>query len=568
MANISNQGYTAAQTPSCGCAPAVCPDCGGLECLCRPRFFAGQLLTDEDLTRLDYYITAKNKLHNRYLVGWGVVCGMEVVCGCANGTVTVSPGYALSPCGEDIVVCSPASVDVCSLIQKCMKAQPRNCGPTQQNPANDPCNNATEKWILSIHYDETMSRGVVPLKNTGSACCSKCACGGSSSCSCGSRSSSSMATSSGSGNGGCGCGSSTTATPSASPQCEPTVVCEGYRFEVCKVKTTTEATAPPGAIVQRFLCCFTALKGLVSAPPTDPTALQAWCCAIRDNLLDFFAANPGYDCSVLQKLAVLCSAQADPATVVSNVVLLLAQFIENCLCSLALPPCPCPVEDAAVPLATITVSKTGGVCSVVSICNFDARKFVTTFPNLFYWFSAFPTLRDIRNILTRLCCTPLKGMQLGIREGEQLAFVRTANEPSAAALVSSTATKNGSVEFSQLAALAYARRSNPVDAQTLSMATLGVQDANQAPLMSDAELAHPFETLLLNQVAMPLLQMIVPTLGTNTALLAGLRTAAAPTAAAPAAPASQTDLSDQVAQLKSSMADMQAQIAKLTKGKK
>ena len=57
-----------------------CPACGGLQCLCRPRFFAGQLLTEEDLNRLDHYIVEKNKLHNRYLHGWGVVCGLEVVC--------------------------------------------------------------------------------------------------------------------------------------------------------------------------------------------------------------------------------------------------------------------------------------------------------------------------------------------------------------------------------------------------------------------------------------------------------------------------------------------------------
>ena len=60
--------------PSC----QPCPDCGGLECLCRPRFFAGQLLTEQDLNRLDQYIVAKNQLHNRYLVGHGVVCGLEV----------------------------------------------------------------------------------------------------------------------------------------------------------------------------------------------------------------------------------------------------------------------------------------------------------------------------------------------------------------------------------------------------------------------------------------------------------------------------------------------------------
>ena len=40
------------RTASDPCA-SPCPECGGLQCLCRPRFFAGQLLTDEDLNRLD-----------------------------------------------------------------------------------------------------------------------------------------------------------------------------------------------------------------------------------------------------------------------------------------------------------------------------------------------------------------------------------------------------------------------------------------------------------------------------------------------------------------------------------
>src|SRR6266536_5719170 len=98
------------------CAPVACPVCGGLECLCRPRFFAGQLLTDEDLKRLDHYVVAKDRLHNRYLHGPGSVCGLEVVCNPCDYTVTVRSGYAIGPCGEDIVVCRDTAVDVGDLI--------------------------------------------------------------------------------------------------------------------------------------------------------------------------------------------------------------------------------------------------------------------------------------------------------------------------------------------------------------------------------------------------------------------------------------------------------------------
>src|SRR5437762_12740792 len=100
-----------APTPTKEWVPNPCPTCGGLECLCRPRFFAGQLLTEEDLNRLDHYIVEKNKLHNRYLHGWGVDCGLEVFCHPCEVQVTVTSGYALSPCGDDICLSANGGVN-------------------------------------------------------------------------------------------------------------------------------------------------------------------------------------------------------------------------------------------------------------------------------------------------------------------------------------------------------------------------------------------------------------------------------------------------------------------------
>ena len=118
--------------------PAVmpCPACGGLECLCRPRWFAGQLITEEDLNRLDHYITGKNKLYNRHLHGWGVVCGLEVLCHPCEGFVLVKSGYALSPCGDDIVVCRDEAVNVCDLIKRCRDDMQRqwDCEPAWPQP--------------------------------------------------------------------------------------------------------------------------------------------------------------------------------------------------------------------------------------------------------------------------------------------------------------------------------------------------------------------------------------------------------------------------------------------------
>src|ERR671912_723049 len=154
------------------CGACGCPTCGGLQCLCRPRFFAGQLLTDETLNQLDHYIVEKNKLHNRYLHGWGVVCGLEVFCHPCEGQVTVTSGYALSPCGDDIVLCSNDVVNVCDLIQRCRERERLDCEPPRP-AASAECQDVQEQWVLTVCFTEKASRGVTALRgNTESACCS------------------------------------------------------------------------------------------------------------------------------------------------------------------------------------------------------------------------------------------------------------------------------------------------------------------------------------------------------------------------------------------------------------
>jgi hypothetical protein len=101
----------------CGC------DCGGCQGqgqgFARPRFFAGQLLTEDDLDLLETYVVEKNRLHNRSFLGEGVACGLLVTCDpCGGGRVTVQSGYALDCCGNDIVVPCPQSVDINALVRR------------------------------------------------------------------------------------------------------------------------------------------------------------------------------------------------------------------------------------------------------------------------------------------------------------------------------------------------------------------------------------------------------------------------------------------------------------------
>ena len=70
----------------------------------RPRYFHGQLLTAQDFADEQDYFREKLRRHNRLLHGWGVVCGLSVTPAAGRCAVVVSPGYALDPCGDEILL--------------------------------------------------------------------------------------------------------------------------------------------------------------------------------------------------------------------------------------------------------------------------------------------------------------------------------------------------------------------------------------------------------------------------------------------------------------------------------
>jgi hypothetical protein len=92
---------------ACGAAVTEVSDC-----LVRPRYFCGQLLTDRDLTALLEWAQGKHRL-DRHKHGWGVVHGLQVQCDAGNRSrVRVTPGYAVDAAGNDILVCGDALVDL------------------------------------------------------------------------------------------------------------------------------------------------------------------------------------------------------------------------------------------------------------------------------------------------------------------------------------------------------------------------------------------------------------------------------------------------------------------------
>jgi hypothetical protein len=109
-----------ASSAPCTCGQASCTTCPSPAYI-RPEFFAGQLLTEDDLQSLVNYVAAKNRLQARYLFGSGVVCGLKVKqepCKC--GKVIVEPGYALDCCGNDIVISCPQPLDINQMINALM----------------------------------------------------------------------------------------------------------------------------------------------------------------------------------------------------------------------------------------------------------------------------------------------------------------------------------------------------------------------------------------------------------------------------------------------------------------
>jgi hypothetical protein len=360
----------------------ICPVCGGLECLCRPRFFAGQLLSEEDLRALDHYIIEKNKLHNRYLHGWGVVCGLEVLCHECKGWVNIKQGYALDPCGNDIILCQDTPFDVCAAINKCCERKRKDwdCEP-MAGPSPD-CSDVEQSWYITLRYREFESRGITALKSSTPS--SGCGCGcGVSDC-----------------RGGCGCGSHNgnghgekkragfRARPPA-PQCEPTRTCESFIVEVSPAplrKAESELTLFEGTFVSSVQACLKEIVALAQHSKDDFSIYKKM-------VWDFITEHPLTRCQLASEVGA-----ADGPEQLNGV---LVQLARDCICRALLPPCPSDVSDPRVILAAVTVKRDAKGCSIINICHQRGRRFVLTAPNLLYW-SSIGGL--VKQMLERVCC--------------------------------------------------------------------------------------------------------------------------------------------------------------------
>ena len=134
-----------------------CACCG--EAVERLRYFPRQLLTADDMDAEQKFILEKLRLHNRYLHGWGVVCGFEVepVTNAKGWQVRVCPGYALSPCGDEISIdeCITVDLKTGAKEQPCSVRWP--CPPVGEMP---PARDGSVTAYVAVRYAECFTRPV------------------------------------------------------------------------------------------------------------------------------------------------------------------------------------------------------------------------------------------------------------------------------------------------------------------------------------------------------------------------------------------------------------------------
>lgn len=504
---------TVAQTTSA--AMATCPECSSLESLCRPRFFDGQLLSADDLNRLERYIVQKNRLHNRTLHGWGVVCGLEVVCDSCKDQVIVHQGYALSPCGDDIVVSNNVSVPVCDLIKQSRNTAAYNdCYSGLLTAEERGCEEALEDWNLFLCYDEKPVRGITSLRASSSA---------SSGCSCQQQSTS----------------TSKTTTARISPQCEPSVTCEGFHFTVSKATRSTEKRKLlGGAMIDRFLECYRELSSVLPEFSMDLTQVEEvrkFCCDLKGILKEFLLTHNTYSCQLDEALAqIVCPAARQPANETERQeyliaileafiaeVLVIVEYLRYCLCTIFLPPCPEPVTNNCVPIATIRIRRTD--CKILSVCNVTNRRFAVSIPSLAYWLSWVPLDQYLRPLLAKICCGSLLDLDLEFKAGEvdltrnasRAKEVRmktapeesTAQQPRPEAEVKSA---NVNRDLASILAQAWTRGTDRLDLSTMILDAMGASKLNGQSFLTAEERRNPLTALLANQIAMPMAESILP----------------------------------------------------------
>lgn len=167
------------RTTDCGCGCGQ----GHAGVMERPRYFPRQLITPDDMNLEQAYFRDKMRRHNKYLHGWGVVCGAQVCAATMKGkdasgkevdvpkpwTVVVQPGYVLGPGGDEIYIDCPREVDVRTSGLAVKSGEPAGAWEDPWcTPVRVPNNEAGTVYI-GVRYKEFKTRKV-PVYPAGCGC--------------------------------------------------------------------------------------------------------------------------------------------------------------------------------------------------------------------------------------------------------------------------------------------------------------------------------------------------------------------------------------------------------------
>jgi hypothetical protein len=492
-------------------------------------------------------------LHTLQLNGSGVVNGLEVRCQPCGTGVVVGTGYAISPCGDDIVVCCDTAVDVCALIKKCQPPD-ASCQPySSSDTATNNCDAVVQDYVLAIRYTETPARGVAALRMGPTCSCGasngSCTPGTTATCGCGSKAIACSCGATKKSSCGCGakstqtcsCGTTQTAKPRTMPaECEPSVICEGYSFDVMPAPQTkfqpkgnetgvnirggitgVTNTQLDGALPQNFMCCWQTLVDAIPQTPGDPgpasynqnpSGWSLWCCRAKQVLIDYFTNGPEADCTIVTNLMKINCPDPQSETFADDMAVIMFEYIYvlldallACLCHALLPPAPCGTTDDRIPLAIVSVRKKD--CTVVKVCNFTPlRKTVVSFPALDYWFGWLPIWNAICEMIHNLCCGSLFRQQAARMEtrgtGTSAPSMREEAVLRTNPTLSNDATAKNEVFLSMLWS-ALGRGQGAMDPRDLVGSMVGIPFGGKQTL-SVAERANAPGFLLLNQVLRPI----------------------------------------------------------------
>jgi hypothetical protein len=132
--------------------------------LTRVNYFNRQLLTADDMTTERDYFLQKLRRHNRFLHGWGVVCGLTVTpapTDTAPWRVQIGSGYALGPYGDEIFIGETVYFDLAACITG------GTTSPCEPNLLTAGGAGTSSTAYLAIKYAECLAR---PVQVASSGC--------------------------------------------------------------------------------------------------------------------------------------------------------------------------------------------------------------------------------------------------------------------------------------------------------------------------------------------------------------------------------------------------------------